>query len=176
MSIIEALGDDAVRPLQPEPDWAFFDADFSVSAQMLAQVQALTADAAVQLWTRHVSAYPDEIHPMRLRKGHRLQPTVSGPDWQAEFDAVSREHPAQDGRVAAFLSFHFHAAEAAPVFFMASRALAYALTPAALATCWPCLLAISDEGALLYQPATGKFVWCRPQEMLAGGEDRLQPI
>ena len=143
---------------------------------MLAQVQALTPDAAAQLWTRHVSAHPDEIHPMRLREGRCLQPTVSGPDWLAEFDAVFREHPTQDGRVAAFLSSHFHAAEAVPVFFMASRALVYALTPAALARCWPCLLAIFDEGPLLYQPATGKFVWCRPQGALAGGEDRLQPI
>jgi len=176
MSIVGDLGDGAGRPLQPEPDWPFFDADVSIPTQMLAQVQALTPDAAALLWTRHVSAHPDEIHPMRLRKGHRLQPTVSGPDWLAEFDAVSSERPAQDGRVAAFLSSHFHAAEAAPVFFMASRALAYALTPAALATCWPCLLAIFDEGPLLYQPATGKFVWCRPQGALAGGEDRLQPI
>jgi hypothetical protein len=172
MSIIEAWGDDAVRPLQPEPDWPLFDADFSVSAQMLAQVQALTPDAAAQLWARHVSARPDETHPMQLREGHRLQPTVSGPDWLAEFDAISSERAAQDGRVAAFLASHFHTARTAPVFFMASRALAYALTPAALGACWPCLLAISDEGPLLYQPATGRFVWCRPHGALAGGEDR----
>lgn len=171
MSIVEALGNDAVRPLRPEPDWPFFDADFSVSAQMLEQLQALTPDTAAQLWARHVSARPDETHPMQLREGHRLQPTVSGQDWLAEFDAISGERPAQDGRVAAFLSSHFHTASKAPVFFMASRVLAYALTPAALGACWPCLLAISDEGPLLYQPATGRFVWCRPHGALAGGED-----
>lgn len=176
MSIVGDLGGAAGRPLQPEPDWPFFDADFAVTAQTLAQVQALTPDAAAQLWTRHVSAHPDETHPMQLRAGHRLQTTVSGPDWLAEFDAVSSEHLAQDGCVARFLSSHFHAAEAAPVFFMASRARAYALTPAALAACWPCLLAISDEGPLLYQPATGKFVWCRPHGALAGGEEGLQPV
>lgn len=174
MSILGVLEDDAGRPLQPEADWPFFDADFSVSAQMRAQVQALTPHAAAQLWTRHVSAQPDETHPMQLRDGHRLQPTVSGPDWLAEFDSVSSEHPAQSGRVAAFLASHFHAAGAAPVLFMASRARAYALTPAALAACWPCLLAISDEGPLLYQPVTGKFVWCRPHGVLAGGEDGPQ--
>lgn len=171
MSIIGDLGDDAGRPLQPDRDWSFFDADFSVPPQMLAQVQALTPDAAALLWTRHVSVHPDETHPMQLREEHRLQPTVSGPDWLAEFDAVSSEHPAQSGRVAAFLAAHFQAAKEAPVLFMASRARAYALTPAALAACWPCLLAISDEGPLLYQPATGKFVWCRPHGALAGGED-----
>lgn len=175
MSIVAALGDDAGRPLQPELDWPFFDAGFSTSAETLAQVHALTPHAAAQLWTCHVSTQPDETHPMQLREGHRLQPTVSGPDWLAEFDAVSGEHPAQEGRVAAFLSSHFHAAGAAPVFFMASRALAYALTPAALVACWPCLLAISDESPLLYQPVTGKFVWCRPHGELAGGEDGLQP-
>lgn len=174
MSIVGNLGD-AGRPLQPEPDWPFFDADFAITEQTLAQVQALTPDAAAQLWTRHVSSHPDEIHPMRLRDGHRLQTTVSGPDWLAEFDAVSGEHPAQDGRVARFLSSHFHLAVAAPVFFMASRTLAYALTPAALAACWPCLLAISDESPLLYQPATGKFVYFSPQGALAGGADWLVP-
>ncbi|UQV47053.1 DUF2947 family protein [Janthinobacterium lividum] len=173
-SIVGGLGGYAGRPLQPELDWPFFDADFSMSAQILAQVHALTPSAAVQLWTRHVSAQPDETHPMQLREGHRLQPTVSGPDWLAEFDAVSEEHPAQQGRAAAFLSSHFHAAGAAPVFFMASRALAYALTPAALAACWPCLLAISDESPLLYQPVTGKFVWCRPHGALAAGEESLE--
>ena len=76
MSIVAALGDGASRPLQPEPDWPFFDADFFVSAKMLAQVQALTPDSAAQLWARHVSAHPDEIHPVRLREGHRLPPTV----------------------------------------------------------------------------------------------------
>lgn len=176
MSIVGSLGGAAGRPLQSEPDWPFFDADFAVTAQTLAQVQALTSDAAAQLWTRHVSAHPDETHPMQLREGHRLQTTVSGPDWLAEFDAVSSEHPAQDGRVARFLSSHFYAAGAAPVFFMASRTLAYALTPAALAACWPCLLAISDEGPLLYQPATGKFAYFSPQGALAGGEEGLQPV
>ncbi|WP_081922579.1 DUF2947 family protein [Janthinobacterium sp. RA13] len=176
MSIVGSLGGAAGRPLQPEPDWPFFDADFAVVAQTLAQVQALTPDAAAQLWTRHVSAHPDETHPMQLRAGHRLQTTVSGPDWLAEFDAVSSEHPAQDGRVARFLSSHFHLAVAAPVFFMASRTRAYALTPAALAACWPCLLAISDEGPLLYQHATGKFAYFSPQGALAGGEEGLQPV
>ncbi|PHV38934.1 hypothetical protein CSQ95_11750 [Janthinobacterium sp. BJB304] len=176
MSIVGVLGGGAGRPLQPEPDWPFFDVDFSVTAETLAQVQALTPDAAAQLWTRHVSAQPDETHPMRLRAGHRLQTKVSGPDWLAEFDAVSSEHPAQGGRVARFLSSHFHLAGAAPVFFMASRTLAYALIPAALAACWPCLLAISDEAPLLYQPATGKFVYFSPQGMLAGGEDGLQSV
>ncbi|WP_425253529.1 DUF2947 family protein [Janthinobacterium sp. NFX145] len=166
----------AGRPLQPEPDWPFFDADFAVTAQTLAQVQALTSDAAAQLWTRHVSAHSDETHPMQLRAGHRLQTTVSGPDWLAEFDAVSSEHLAQDGCVAKFLSSYFPAAGAAPVFFMASRTRAYALTPAALAACWPCLLAISDEGPLLYQPATGKFAYFSPQGALAGGEEGLQPV
>ncbi|ATD62989.1 hypothetical protein CNX70_24710 [Janthinobacterium svalbardensis] len=146
-----------------------------MSAETLTQVQALTPDVAAQLWTRHVSVHADEIHPMQLREGHRLQPTVSGPDWLAEFDAVSSEDTAQAGRVARFLSSHFHAAEAAPVFFMTSRTLAYALTPAALAACWPCLLAISDEGPLLYQPATGNFVYFSPQGVLAGGEDGLVP-
>ncbi|MGK5049560.1 hypothetical protein ACQ4WP_27240 [Janthinobacterium sp. GB4P2] len=79
MSIVGFLGDDAGRPLQPEWDWPFFDADFFVSAEMLAQVQALTPDAAAQLWTRHVSAHPDETHPMQLREGRCLQPTVSAP-------------------------------------------------------------------------------------------------
>ncbi|WP_402719374.1 DUF2947 family protein [Janthinobacterium rivuli] len=176
MSIVGNLGCTAGRPLQPEPDWPFFDADFAVTAQTLAQVQALTPDAAAQLWTRHVSAHPDETHPMQLRAGHRLQTTVSGPDWLAEFDAVSSEHPAQDGCVARFLSSHFHLAGVAPVFFMASLARAYALTPAALAACWPCLLAISDEGPLLYQPATGKFAYFSPQGALAGGEEGLQPV
>ena len=162
-------------PLQAERDWAFFDADFAISAETLAQVQALTPDAAAQLRTRHVSVHADEIYPMQLREGHRLQPTVSGLDWQTEFDAVSSEDQAQAGRVARFLSSHFHAAEAAPVFFMASRTLAYALTPAALAACLSCLLTISDEGPLLYQPATARFLWCRPQEALAGGEDGRAP-
>ncbi len=120
---------------------------FAFSARFLDMgAAALRPHAASQLWTRHVSAQPDEAHSMQLREGHRLQPTVSGPDWLAGFDAVSSEHPAQQGRVAAFLSSHFHAAGAAPVFFMASQVRAYALTPAALAACWPCLLAISDEG------------------------------
>jgi hypothetical protein len=30
---------DAGRPLQPELDWPFFDADFAIPAEMLAQVQ-----------------------------------------------------------------------------------------------------------------------------------------
>ncbi|KAB8059862.1 hypothetical protein GCN74_10795 [Janthinobacterium sp. FT14W] len=171
MSIVGGLGDEAGRPLQPDRDWPFFDADFFVPPQVLAQVQALTPHAAALLWTRHVSAHPAETHPMQLRAGHRLQPRVSGPDWLAEFDAVPSEHPAQSGRVAAFLVSHFQAAGAAPVLFMASRARAYALTPAALAACRPCLLAISDEGPLLYQPATGKFVWCRPHGAQAGGEE-----
>ena len=175
MSIIVNLDGAAGRPLQPEPDWPFFDADFAVTARTLAQVQALTSDAAAQLWTRHVSARPDEMHPMQLRAGHRLRTTVSGPDWLAEFHAVSSENLAQVGCVARFLSSHFHAAGAAAVFFMASRARAYALTPAALAACWPCLLAISDEGPLLYQPATGKFVYFSPQGALAGGEDGRAP-
>lgn len=175
MSIVGNLGD-AGRPLQPERDWPFFDADFFISAETLAQVRVPSPDAAAQLWMRHVSAHPDEIHPMQLHDGHRLQPTVSGPDWLAEFDAVSSEHPAQGGRVTRFLSSHFQLADAAPVFFMASRTLAYALTPAALAACWPCLLAISDEGPLLYQPATGKFVYFSPQGALAGGEDGLQSV
>jgi len=176
MSIVGDLGGDAGRPLQPEPDWPFFEADFFISAGTLAQVRVLSPDAAAQLWMRHVSAQPAETHPMQLRDGHRLQPTVSGPDWLAEFDAVSSEYPAQDGRVARFLSSYFHLASAAPVMFMASRARAYALTPAALAACWPCLLAISDEGPLLYQPATGKFVYFSPQGALAGGENGLQSV
>ena len=117
MSIIVNLDGDAGRPLQPEPDWPFFDADFAVTARTLAQVQALTSDAAAQLWTRHVSARPDEMHPMQLRAGHRLRTTVSGPDRLAEFHAVSSENLAQDGCVARFLSSHFHAAGAAAVFF-----------------------------------------------------------
>lgn len=175
MSTFASLNGYGSLPLQAEQDWAFFDADFAISAETLAQVQALTPDAAAQLWTRHVSVHADEIYPMQLREGHRLQPTVSGLDWQTEFDAVSSEDQAQAGRVARFLSSHFHAAEAAPVFFLASRTLAYALTPAALAACWSCLLAISDEGPLLYQPATARFLWCRPQEALAGGEDGRAP-
>ncbi|PKV45771.1 Protein of unknown function (DUF2947) [Janthinobacterium sp. 61] len=176
MSIVAALGAYAGQPLQPERDWAFFDAEFAISAETLAQVQALTPDAAAQLWTHHVSTHPDETHPMRLGTGHLLQPTVAGPDWLVEFDAVSSEHPAQSGRVARFLNSHFHAAVAAPVFFMASRARAYVLTPAALAACWPCLLAISDESPLLYQPATAKFAYFSPQGALAGGDDGLPSV
>lgn len=170
------LVDDVCRPLQPEPDWPFFDADFHVAAGLLAQVCALTPDAAAQLWTRHVSAHPDETHPMHLAGGHRLSPTVCGPDWAAECDAVSMEHPASRGRVAAFLIHHFHGAVDEPIFFIASRVRAYALTPSALAVCWPCLLALSDEGPLLYQPTTGKFAWFRPHGALAAGERRQPPV
>lgn len=167
---------DACRPLQLEPDWPFFDADFHVTAQMRAQVRALTPDAAARLWTRHVSAQPDETHPMHLSSGHRLGPTVCGPDWQAEFDAVSIEHPASQGSVAAFLIGHFHGVVADPLFFIASRSLAYVLTRAALVACWPCLLTLSDEGPLLYQPVTGKFVWFRPHGALAAGGDKLAAV
>lgn len=170
------LTDDACRPLQPEPDWPFFDADFHVTAGTLAQVRALTPDAAARLWKRHVSAHPDEAHPMQLPGGHRLSLTVCGPDWPAEFDAVSIEQPASQGSVAVFLIFHFHGAADAPIFFIASRSLAYVLTRAALAACWPCLLALSDEGPLLYQPVTGKFVWFRPHGALAAGEAKLAHV
>ena len=166
------LADDACRPLQPTQDWPFFDADCHVAPELLAQVHALTPQAAAQVWRRHVSAHADETHPMRLCKGHRLAQGMAGPAWQQQFDAVSTAHPAQEGSVAQFLARHFHASDEAPVFFMASRVLAYALTPAALAACWPCLLMLSDEGPLLYQPATGRFACFRPQGQLAAGEDR----
>lgn len=80
MSTFAFLNGYGSLPLQAERDWAFFDADFAISAETLAQVQALTPDAAAQLWTRHVSVHADAIHPMQLREGHRLQPTVSGQD------------------------------------------------------------------------------------------------
>jgi hypothetical protein len=167
---------DSYRSLNPDADWPFFDADFGITPEVSSCVRPLDEKAAVAFWVAHVSSNSVERHPMLLPEKHWLSPTEFGPNWVTEFNENVAATSPDKGAVSMALQEHFGGTDLEPVFFVTMRERAYSLEARALAYCWPCLLAMDDEGAFLYQPGTGLYAWFGPNGTLGFGSRPQQNV
>jgi Protein of unknown function (DUF2947) len=152
------------RPLDPEIEWAFFDPDFGVPQGIRTQVQPLTDADSAELWNKHVSADPNERHPMLLPGTHWLKPTQQGPSWVSEFNS---EH--SEAGVSSFLHQVFELGIDEPIYFIAMRERSYPVPFGVFLSCWRCFLAEDDEGAFLFHARSGAFASFGPNGSLSFG-------
>ena len=154
----------STRLLDLETDWAFFDPDFHVPHEIQTQVQALTETASAELWSAHVSANPNERHPMLLPGSHWLKPSLQGPSWMPEFNAEQNA-----AAVATFLQQVFELDPQELVFFIAMRERSYSVPFGVFLDHWPCFVAGDDEGSFLFHPRSGAFACFGPNGSLSFG-------
>lgn len=160
---------ESYRSLDPEADWAFFDSDFYMTSEARAATRTLTRESAEALWQKHFSSVSAERHPMLLPSGHWLNPTVMGPDWIIEFNDASHDHAPYSGAVATFLREQFKLIEQDLIYFVSMREHAYCAPWWVVHSCWPCFLAIDDEGSTFFHPGSGKFACFGPNGSLGYG-------
>ncbi|WOB06937.1 DUF2947 family protein [Piscinibacter gummiphilus] len=152
------------RPLDPETDWAFFDPGFHVPQEIQAEVQALTEAGSAELWTEHVSANPNERHPMLLPGSHWLKPKLQGPNWMPEFNGKQSE-----AAVGTFLQEVFELGMQELILFIAMRERSYSVPFGVFLRHWPSFVAGDDEGSFLFHPRSGAFACFGPNGSLSFG-------